>query len=86
MTDFNDRASGLDSPPAELLDIIPDDAQDLPKPVRGLMVRTGGDVALITLSGAPGLMPSLAPGVQYAIRARAVRATGTTATGLVGLV
>ena len=86
MTDFHDRASGLDSPPIGLFNIVPDESADLPQPIRGLMVTTGGDVALVTLSGASGVLPSLAPGVQYAIRARAVRATGTTATGLVGLV
>lgn len=86
MANHNYRASGLDSPPIELINIAPSDVQNLAKPIRGLMVATGGDVMVVTVSGEPGKLPSLAPGVQYSIRAQAVLETGTTATGLVGLV
>ena len=52
----------------------------------GLMVASGGDVAVVTLDGDAVTLPALAAGVQYAFRIVRVKATGTTATGLVGLV
>ena len=85
MSDFSRRAAGLDSPPAYAFAITPDDAADLARPTRGLMVAGGGDVALVSVGGDTITLPGLLPGVQYAIRARRVLASGTTASGLVGL-
>ncbi|ADZ71443.1 spike base protein, RCAP_Rcc01079 family [Polymorphum gilvum] len=85
MTDPHTRATGLDSPPARLFQIGPDDDADLAVTTRGLMVGTAGDVRVTTLAGDTAVLPALVPGVQYAIRARRVHATGTTATQIVGL-
>ena len=85
MSDHSPKTSGLTSPPIHAFTITPDDAQDLPRPIRGLMVRAGGDVALVTLGGDTITLPGLLPGAQYAIRANRILAAGTTASGLVGL-
>ena len=83
MTDSSSRAAGLDSPPA--FTITPDDAADLVRPTRGLMIAGAGDVAVVMVGGDTVTLPGLLPGVQYAVRARRVLATATTASGLVGL-
>lgn len=85
MTDSSSRAAGLDSPPAYAFTITPDDAADLARPTRGLMIAGAGDVAVVMVGGDTVTLPGLLPGVQYAVRARRVLATATTASGLVGL-
>lgn len=85
MSDHNLKTAGLTSPPAFAFSITPDDTRDLSRPTRALMVRAGGDVALITLGGDQITLPGLLPGAQYAIRARRILSTNTTALGLVGL-
>lgn len=83
--DFGDHAPGLTSPPARAFSITPDDGTDLALATRGLMVGGTGSVALVTTAGDTATLTGLQPGQQYAIRIRRVLATGTTATGLVGL-
>ncbi|MCB1493210.1 MAG: hypothetical protein KDJ77_15685 [Rhodobiaceae bacterium] len=83
---YDSTASGLESPPSHVFAITPDDNNDLAEVTRGLMVASGGDVAVVTLDGDAVTLPALAAGVQYAFRIVRVKATGTTATGLVGLV
>ena len=85
MTDLTTLQPGLESPPSRAFAISPNDSADLAVPIRGLMVRVAGDVALTTIDGDVAVLPALQPGVQYAILASRVQATGTTATGLVGL-
>ena len=84
MTD-DSRASGLTSPPLYGFAITPDDAQDLPRPTRALMVGSPGDVRVTLISGDALVLPSLIPGAQYALRVRRVHANDTTATQIVGL-
>ncbi len=85
MTDFSTYQPGLESPPSRALTITPDDNADAPLTLRGLMVAAAGHVAVTTLEGDEVVLPALQPGVQYAILASRIRATGTTATGIVGL-
>lgn len=82
---FQSYSPGLDSPPARAFAITPDDNTDLPVATRGLMVTSAGAVSVLTVAGDTATLPGLEPGVQYAIRAQRVLATGTTAAGLVGL-
>ena len=85
MTGERHQVSGLSSPPVRAFSITPDDQTDLDRPIRGLMVAIAGDVALTTEAGDDVVLPGLLPGIQYAIRARRILATGTNADGLVGL-
>lgn len=85
MTDFTNHEPGLQSPPSRGLAVTPNNGADLAFPIRGLMVASAGDVSVVTLRGDTVTLPALQPGMQYAILATRVRATGTTATGIVGL-
>ncbi|GGY51545.1 spike base protein, RCAP_Rcc01079 family [Parvularcula lutaonensis] len=85
MTDLTTLRPGLESPPSRAFSVGPDDAADLITPIRGLMVTTGGDVSVMTTGGDTATLPSLQSGVQYAVLATRILATGTTATGIVGL-
>ena len=52
---------------------------------RGFMVTVAGNVGIEFQDGSIGVMPSCQPGVQYGGAILRLRATGTTATGIVGL-
>jgi hypothetical protein len=86
MTDtFKTFARSLTSPPENAAEIVPDDAADLPHVTRALYVGTGGDVALRMAGGAEVILRGVAGGSLIPLRVDRVRATGTTAAGLVGL-
>jgi hypothetical protein len=86
MTDtFKTFARSLTSPPEHAAGIVPDDAADLPHVTRALYVGGAGDVALRLMSGDEVVLRGLQAGCLIPIRVDRVRASGTTATGLVGL-
>ncbi|NNU17302.1 hypothetical protein HK107_13305 [Parvularcula sp. ZS-1/3] len=85
MTDLTTLQPGLESPPSRGFSVTPSDGSDLALPIRGLMVASAGDVALVTTGGDSVTLPALQPGVQYAVLASRILATGTSATGIVGL-
>lgn len=64
--------------------ITPSDANNLPKKTRGIYVGVSGDLATIMADGSEVTWPALAAGVAHPIQAIRVKATGTTATGIVG--
>lgn len=61
-----------------------DDNNDLPVVCRYLTCAVAGVASVVTVQGTTLLMP-LAAGVPMPIRCTRVRATGTTATGIVAL-
>lgn len=65
--------------------VTPADDSDLVALTRAIMVATAGNVSIMTASGTTLTLPGLQPGMIYPIRASRIRATGTTATGIVGL-
>lgn len=66
--------------------VTPNDNTDLsPKPCRGLMARVAGDVSVILDGDTAAVTLSLAVGVVLNVRAKRVRSSGTTATGIVAL-
>lgn len=81
---FDAHTAGLESPPQGLVDVTPSDTDDLLHMVRGLMVRTAGDLAVTMFDGSEGIIPAVQPGVQILARVRRVHNTGTTAAGIVG--
>ncbi|WP_323764780.1 spike base protein, RCAP_Rcc01079 family [Marinovum sp.] len=83
---FASHAQSLNGPVTGGFDITPDDATDLTTLPRGLMVSTTGDVAVTFADGSSLVLPGLTPGVIYPLRTARVLASGTTATGLKGLV
>lgn len=86
MTDlFKNHTRGLDCPPSRIFSVTPNDSSDLSVATRAIMVAGDGNVAVETVDGDTGTLPALVAGVPYPIRAVKILATGTTATGIVGL-
>lgn len=83
---FADHARGLDAPADHAFAISPNDSTDLSETTRALYIGTGGDISLVTASGATVSFTTVLSGSILPVRCRRVRATGTTATGIVGLV
>lgn len=78
--------SGLSAPICGGFDIAPDDGADLPALTRAVMVTGAGDVTVVLKDGDTLSLSGLTSGVIYPFRVVRVMSTGTTATGLKGLV
>lgn len=81
---FDGFSESLDSPPSHVFAVTPNDTADLPSVTRGLNVATSGTVQVTTTQGETAAI-FVAAGITFPIRAQRVWATGTTATGIVGL-
>lgn len=79
------QAAGLSAPALGAAAITPSDAGALPDPVRAIYVGTGGTLRVRMLSGETVTLAGVLGGAIYPLRVAQVLATGTTATGLVGL-
>lgn len=81
----NDRAASQTGPASVLKPVTPNDASDLPDgPSRGLYVASPGLMAVVDTAG--NAVTLLSGGGQYhPIRVTRIRATGTTAGGIVAL-
>jgi hypothetical protein len=73
------------APAATLIEILPDDGADLPQILSALNVATPGTVQVTTKDGSTGTI-FVAAGTLFPLRVRRIWATGTTATGIRGLV
>lgn len=72
------------NPGDDIFPITPHDTNDLAVTTRALVIAVGGDVALITKSGQSRTVT--VPAGVLPVRATRVLATGTTATGISGIV
>lgn len=79
------QSSGLSAPALGAAAITPSDAGSLPDPVRAIYVGAGGNLRVRMLSGEVVTLAGVQGGAVYPLRVDQVLATGTTATGLVGL-
>lgn len=79
-------ATGLESPVTHGFSITPHDTTPLPELTRALYVGTSGALSVELASGATVTFPGVAAGTMLPLRAARVRATATTAGGIVGLV
>jgi len=82
---FADRHRRPTDPAEKIFDILPDDAADLAWVTTALSVITPGTVRVTSVDGSIGDV-TIQPGQPFPIRARRVWLTGTTATGIRGLV
>ena len=82
---FATHFGGLSDPITGAFSIAPDDASDITTVTRGIVLGTAGDLAVVFKDGSTITLPGLNAGVIYPIRITRVLATGTTATGIVGL-
>jgi len=86
MTDrFEGYSSGLSAPAAHGFAITPHDSNDLSEVTRAVYVGTAGDLALVLASGAAVSFANVAGGTLLPVRAKQIKATGTSAGALVGL-
>jgi hypothetical protein len=86
MTDsFSKFARSLTSPPEHGLEIQPSDVEELPEVTRALYVGGAGALSVRMKAGEMLTFSNVQAGSLLPLRLAQVRATGTTATGLVGL-
>lgn len=78
---FNKQDSGPGTPIA----VTPADS-DLAIPLRGFMIGAAGNVSVRNVEGVDVTITAPAVGVIHPIMCRRINATGTTATGIVGIV
>lgn len=82
---FAYHADSAGTPARAPFAIVPDDAAELPLLPKGIYVGSGGDVTLRGIDAAGDVTYRNLPDASYiAVRARFVRATGTTAGNLIG--
>jgi hypothetical protein len=82
---FASHATSLDAPADTAFAITPNDAADLAETTRAIYVGTSGNLALTMATGGEVTFPAVPGGTVLPVRARRIKAAGTTATGLVGL-
>lgn len=87
MQDRYDGYSGsLEGPAADGFAIVPNDGTDLSEVTRALYVGVGGTLAITLKSGVELALQGIAAGTLLPLRVRRVKATGTSASAIVGLV
>ena len=83
--DFASLSSSLTSPAVGAAAITPSDSVVLPATTRALYVGTAGNLRAQMVSGEVVTFTNLVAGSFYPLRLSQVMATGTTASGLIGL-
>jgi hypothetical protein len=83
---FAGYASSLEGPAGHGFAVTPNDGTDLSEVTRALYVGVGGTVAVTLQSGAELVLQGVAAGTLLPLRAQRVKATGTSASAIVGLV
>lgn len=85
MTRYTGRADAINAPAQRGFAIAPSDGADLVAETRGLWVGASGDIVLVLASGDEVTIAGAVGGTVLPLRVRRVKASGTTATQLVGL-
>ncbi|HET9511489.1 MAG TPA: hypothetical protein VFO80_10105 [Sphingomonas sp.] len=86
MTDpFSNVADAPSAPATRLVAVVPHDTDPLPDTPKALYVGTGGTIVLAGIAGGDATLLNVPDGTILPIRARFVRASGTTAQAIVGL-
>lgn len=83
---FDDYQRGVSAPASDAFAITPDDAGDLIYVTRALYVGTAGDVSVVMRDGGTVVFTNVNGGTTLPCCVSRVMATGTTASGLVGMV
>ncbi|WP_103336446.1 spike base protein, RCAP_Rcc01079 family [Pseudotabrizicola formosa] len=82
---FKSHQAGLDSPAEAASPITASDTQPLPLATRAIYVGGPGTLRVTMVSGDTVTLTGVLGGMIYPLRVSHVLATGTTASGLVGL-
>lgn len=83
--DFASYDPGLTAPAVAAEAITPSDTAELGFVTRAIYVGQGGDLSVTMKSGDEIVLRNVQAGMFYPLRATFVRATGTTATDIIGL-
>jgi hypothetical protein len=83
---YASRSASHVAPAVHGFAVTPSDSTDLSEIVRALYIGAPGDVATILKSGATVTFKNLAAGTILPVRASRIKATGTTAADIIGLV
>lgn len=83
--DNHRSGNGIEFPAKRAEAITPDDANDIVTVTRALYVGSAGDVRVDMADGSDVTFSSVPSGTVLPLRVRRVYATGTTASGIVGL-
>lgn len=81
---FAENSPGLDSPAEHALVVTPNDLVDLAFTTRAIVIGAAGSLSVVMVGGETVNFPSVQPGI-LPLRVVRIRATGTSATGLVAL-
>ena len=82
---FASHSVGLSAPAICPEAVVPNDGQDLGHVTRAIYVGTGGNIRVLMPEGLTTVFENLPSGAFLPIRVKRVFATGTTATGIIGL-
>lgn len=82
---FSGRTRTPQDPATAIFDITPSDTTDLDHVTTGLNVATPGTVRVTTVDGSVGTL-TIHPGQPFPLRVSRVWQSGTSATGIRGLV
>ncbi len=85
MDEFESTTPGISGPAENVDAVIPNDSADLALATRALYVGGFGNVAVVTVGGSDVIFAEVAAGSVLPVRVRRVKATGTTATAILGL-
>lgn len=78
---FHSHTPGLESPASHIMEITPDDGNDLAITSRAINVAQSGLVQLTTVAGSTAAV-YVAAGITFPVRATRIWASGTTASGI----
>ena len=83
---FDTQIDSLSQPARDAFSIIPHGTNEIDPLPKAIFIGTGGDIILRAAdSGADVTLKNIASGQIIDVRARYIRASGTTATDIVGL-
>lgn len=85
MADFEGYSTPITGPSSDVFPIAPNDGADLVKVTRAIRANGAGDVVAVMLSGNERTL-KFGAGETRAVRVVRVKATGTTASDLEGIV
>jgi hypothetical protein len=82
---YSDRAGSIVAPARHAFAATPSDVTDLSEETRAIYVGGSGDLSVVMVSGAEAMFAGVVAGTVLPVRAIRIKATGTTATQLLGL-
>lgn len=83
---YQDYNGGLEGPATHAFTISPNDGADLVETTRAIYVGAPGSLTLVLQSGAEVAFANVTAATVLPVRATRVKASGTTASSMVGMV